>query len=455
MKNTIQLVSYLLLVSMVIFPSLSVAACGNAASDDVVPDEYLAICLDGVAPFSFTLACERHDKCYDDCQYTHTNHKRSCDEIFHGNLISQCPTRYECIVPGTIACVVLARLYKLGVAIFGHSAYRNAQEKCVDNWWDHFSLETIDWEKIGQEMGEGINQELLNMLKSIDWTQYKQQTVQGFKTELKMAMDAIYEQKITPLLDDMKILLEVRKMQLTNRTAEHLEQFDKILEAKLQKTDDLVQAMFNQYQDISQQTIAKIKTDIFAYASGKFDKLSKETQQKIKTDIIQYASNSFNRVTHKAASKFKADIIDATSLQLQKLQKKLQQDSNDFFLQTKALAHLIDCTQKKWLGDIDFLFNRMTNNPANLNQTVLKACYQTLSLEKTPESFEYTTWYNLDKCYHLKLLTSKTRVATYANLQKQAAKMICHSSDMPDMPSNYLWDWVEFNHHHQFWLNNR
>ncbi len=432
------------LLLLILLPNLSSAACTG------VPDNYTMYCpgkgILKFTDFSFTPACEQHDKCYDDCEYTHNNHKQYCENTFYNNLKSQCPK--GCAV---YTCDLSAKLYQTGVTIGGYLNYINAQEACVDKWLDNFSLETIDWEKIAKKLGISLSEELLNSLKSVDWSKHKQQVLLGIKTELKAAINTVYKQQVVPLLKDMEVLLKNRQLQFNNMTEQRSEQFTQILEDKLQKIDNLVQSAFKQYKDVLKATVQQIEIDIIDYAGKKYDEFSVETKQKIKVNIVEYSANSFKQITDNVVAKFNADVIDTAVVKLEKLQNKLQQDSNEFFRNTKELAYLMNCTKKKAFADWKHIISKFSNN---LNQDVLGSCYQELGLQTMPESFEYSTWYDLNTCYSLKILTRNTKVSkiarVYAELKKQAEFMICQSGN--DISSDYYWwDWVEFDYYYQFW----
>ncbi|OQY54741.1 MAG: hypothetical protein DRR08_33675 [Candidatus Parabeggiatoa sp. nov. 2] len=315
-----------------------------------------------------------------------------------------------------ISCVV-----KLAVKRVGESEGRGLIEgvkpefdKMVDQAGqqlaDHVT-NSVDWSKIGQQLGQGASQEVLKALKSINWQQYGQQVGAGLRQEFEGAMNKLFNQQLKPLLKDIDMLLKGRieqadkaaearinqldelidnklttlkgqieqadkaaearlnqldelidnklttlkgQIEQADKAAEaRLNQLNKLIDNKLTKVDALIQDTFAQFRQTADETIAKVKQDIIDYAVERFKTSRDETVAQIRAEVIDYAANTFKKTADETVAKVKAELIDHTVTQLGKLRGQLRQEVDYFFDRAENLIVLLDCTAEKIRLDLE------------------------------------------------------------------------------------------------------
>ncbi len=184
------------------------------------------------------------------------------------------------------------------------------------------------------------------------------------------------------------------------------------------------------------------------------------------------------------------------SIQLDSLRKKFRQEISHFLDESKYFSKRVNCTLEATLAPISqnrLLRNRdfsakvapfsleitsiATGTPlpiasakGNLvieskkdeDETPFKSiaepivCYQQLGLQAPPETWEYSTIYDLKKCKILKTLTPETPTKrilnVYIDLKAWAAKMACiqHGAGY-HATQHYIWDLLDFVYLYNLW----
>jgi hypothetical protein len=111
---------------------------------------------------------------------------------------------------------------------------------------------------------------------------------------------------------------------------------------------------------------------------------------------------------------------------------------------------------KASLPKLSFSLIKKEPKPHKSVPSELVACYQQLGLKEPPESFQYSTIYDLKKCKVLRTLTSETPVRqilnVYVELKAQSARMACLQRGAGHHATlHYTWDWLEFGAWYDFW----
>ena len=336
-------------------------------------------------------------------------------------------------------------------------------------------LEKIDTKTMGQQLGEGLRGEFEKFINSLDLEGMGQQLGEGLRKEFEKAMDRLFDKKIKPLVADIDKFLKAR-----------LDQTDKMAKARIKQIDDLIQATFKRFQAAADKTIAKVKTNIIGYAFDRFNNASGKLIAKIKADIIDHAASTFKKVTDETVTKIKADLDD--------LRRNFRADVDHFFYRTEYLINTVDCKvagtlekirnnfetigkklvkqlkeERQQFKDLSLEVNikgtlmsgysgdvSIKSDPRSPVKKPLSQCYQGLGLTKPPESWEYSSIYDLYKCDTLKTLSQQTPIRrilnVYLDLKAQAARMACVQRGAGHHATlHYTWDWLEFGYWYDFW----
>ncbi len=353
-------------------------------------------------------------------------------------------------------------LVKLATKRVGESAGRGIAQgikpdfnKMVHNMGqklaDHIN-NTVDWEKLGQEVGKGASQEVLKALNSINWEKYGQQIGAGIRQEFEAAMDKLFDDKIKPLLDDIDLILKTR-----------IEHVNSLIDEKLKQIDVLIQQTVERFQAAADETIAKVKSDLIDYTFNRFEIERDKTIAQIRSELIDYTATTVTQTTTEIIAKVKAELIAQTFVQLEQLRHHFRRDVNQFFERAENLLTLLDCTEEKTRIDMENLIKTLGKElesrcPPILcgssskvaDDPTLLACYKKLHLKKPPKSWQYSMIYRLEKCEVLSDLTPDTPVeniaAVYLDLHNWAKRIACIQRSPKAM-----WDSLEFKSRHQYW----
>ena len=329
-------------------------------------------------------------------------------------------------------------------------------------------INSVDWSKIGQEIGKGASEEVVAALNSIDWEQYGQQIGAGIRSEFEVAMNKLFDEQIKPLLKDIDNLLEQRINQADNVLETRLNQLDDLIDDKLEKVDILIKDTFDQFQAAADETIAKVQTEIIDYAFDRFQAERDETVAQIRAQLIDYAATTVNQTTDEVVTKVKTELIDKTVTELTQLKNQFRQDVEHFFNRAENLLVLLDCTEEKTRIDMENLIKQLgqeiaDNCPPMLcglsgnaaaEDPIISACYKKLHLSQPPKSWQYSMIYRLEKCEVLRRLTPKTPTenvaAVYLDLHNWAKRIACIQRSPEPM-----WESLDFKSRYQFWSDYR
>jgi len=313
--------------------------------------------------------------------------------------------------------------------------------------------------EIGQNFTQGVTEEVLKALNSINWEKYGQQIAAGIRQEFEGAMDKLFADKIKPLLEDIDLILKTR-----------IDQVDSLIDVLIQKT-------FEQFQTVADQTIAKIRTDIIEYTFNRFATERDKTIAQIRAEVIDYTAATINKTTAEIVAKVKAELIDHTFAQLDQLRQDFRIDVNHFFDRAENLIVLLDCTEEKirldlesarkdldklgekYLKEIKFLIQlykgKFLTQPTTSTATK-NNCYQQLGVtEEALEGFEYSTIYDIRTCKLLNTLTPKTPIRRVQNVYLDLGMFAKRVACIQQNPTHFMWDWLAFESRYQFWSNYR
>jgi len=167
------------------------------------------------------------------------------------------------------------------------------------------AINSIDWEDIGRQAGQGASEAMLEALDSIDWTVYGQQVGAGLRQEFELLMDNLFDDQIKPLLQDIDMLLKQ-----TNQMAEaRITQVDKLIEQRLQQIDGLVQTTVTRFQTAANETIDKAKQELITYAFERAEQFREQTIAQIRTELIDYTTQNIQNLSNDIIDKIKQDLM--------------------------------------------------------------------------------------------------------------------------------------------------
>jgi hypothetical protein len=329
--------------------------------------------------------------------------------------------------------------------------YEKMVDRTAQKLVDHIN-HSVEWNKIGQELGKGASEEVLKALNTINWEQYGQQIGAGIRQEFEAAMDKLFADKIKPLLKDIDLILETR-----------IDHVDTLINDKLKQIDGLIQQTVERFQQAAEDTIAKVKTDLIDYAFNRFQIERDETIAQIRAEVIEYAANTVNKTTDEIVAQVKTEVIDHTFAQLDQLRQDFRSEVNHFFERAENLLTLLDCTEEKTRIDMENFIKTLGKElaarcPPMLcgalskvdDDPILLACYEQLHLKKPPKAWQYTMIYRLEKCEVLSGLTPDTPIeniaAIYLDLHNWAKRIACIQRSPKAM-----WDSLEFKSRYHYW----
>ena len=238
------------------------------------------------------------------------------------------------------------------------------------------------------------------------------------------------------------------RLEQADKIAENrLKQLDGIIEARLKQVDALIQSTFDQFRETVSDTITKVRTDLIDYTFSKASEWRDETIAKIRKDLL-----------------------DHSFAELEKLRQAFRNDVEHVFDRTEYLVKLVDCTEEKVRIDMENTFKKTADYllkkcPITIcNSLTMPAkeptpeiCYKELGLKKLPQSWEYSTLYDLNKCDALRSLTPQSPVRrilnVYLDLQAFAARMACIQRGAPQAKQHYMQDLEEFGKQYDFWYS--
>lgn len=258
---------------------------------------------------------------------------------------------------------------------------------------------------------------------------------EGVREEFEKAMNSLFDDKIAPLLKDIDLVMKNRLEQADNIAEARLTQFDNTVKARLEQIDQVIQTAFDRFEKTTDRTIAQIKTDIIDHATAQLDHL----RRNFRADVDHF----FDRTEY---------LINTVDCKVEGMVEKIRMD-----MQTtgKELAQELKASLPS-LPSFSLFSLIRRKQPSESIPSELVVCYQELGLTAPPESFEYSTIYELKKCKVLKTLTPATPIRrilnVYLDLKAWAARMACVQRGAGHHATlHYTWDWLEFGHRYDIW----
>ncbi|MDM8561232.1 hypothetical protein [Candidatus Parabeggiatoa sp. HSG14] len=344
---------------------------------------------------------------------------------------------------------------------------------------DHVT-NSVNWNKIGQKLGQGASDVVLKALQSINWEEHGQKIGAGLRKEFEATMDKLFDEKIRPLLKDIDMVLENRLEQADKIAEARLNQLDSIIEDKVKKIDALIQGTFDQFRVTVNDTIKKVRNDLIDYAFTQATEWRDESIEKVRTDVIDYATHAFAKTTDDAIAKIRSELIEHTFNKLEKLRQDFSADMVNFFKGARELIVRLECAEEKTRLDIEtavrqldklgdkyvkevknlnpknlLTWGKSTTPPTSSKTSTVEDCYKKAGVDlnniESVEGFEYLTKYKIKKCKVLSTLHSNTPVeriaSVYWDLYKFAQRIACFQENTED----FAWDLLEFKDEYQFW----
>ncbi len=339
---------------------------------------------------------------------------------------------------------------------------------------DHIN-NSVNWDKIGKEIGEGASKKVLKALELIDWKKYGQEIGSGLRGEFEATMDKLFDEKIKPLLKDIDMVLENRLDQADKIAEDRLNQLNSILEDKLKQIDAIIQSAFDQFKITVNDTIKQVRTDVIDYTFTKASEWRDESISKIRTDIIDYANTSFTKTTDAAIAKVRKEIIDHTFDRAEKLRQAFSVDMINFFDKARELIIRLECTEEKTRLDIQNVMSTLDKlgtkylkemkdfNPKNwfikksgtLEISPNAKCYQEAGIDlnniDSIEGFEYLTIYEIKKCKVLSTLTITTPVKRISNVYWDLYMFTQRVACFQENTEHFVWDLLELKSAYEYW----
>jgi hypothetical protein len=384
-----------------------------------------------------------------------------------------------------ISCGVKLVVHKLaetkgeGLARGVKPEFKKMVDEAGQQLADHVT-NSVNWNKIGQELGQGASDVVLKALQSINWEQHGQQIGAGLRKEFEATMDKLFDEKIKPLLKDIDMVLENRLEQADKIAEARLNQLDSIIEDKVKKIDALIQGTFDQFRVTVNDTIKKVRSDLIDYALTQATKWRDESIEKIRTDVINYATHAFAKTTDDAIAKIRSELIDHIFNKLDKLRQDFLADMVNFFKGARELIVRLECAEEKTRLDIEAAVRQLEQlgdkyvkeiknfNPKNLltwgksttpstssKPSTVEDCYKKAGVDlnniESIEGFEYLTIYEIKKCKVLSTLNLNTPVkriaSVYWDLYMFAQRIACFQENT----EHFVLDLLEFKYEYEFW----
>jgi len=299
------------------------------------------------------------------------------------------------------------------------------------NCWFNNDVEGL----VDESFQMSVNAEVHFNLMLHHMTQDLVNTVE-FKQEFKTALELMFKQKIIFLLKDIDKVLN--SITLTKPIKD-------IIKHSLAKVDQVILTTFHQYTESKQQ--------LNKHSYFQLDDIHHKFRQNISRflDESKYFSERVNCT------------IEATvapiSQNRQLITKKIPAKIAPFSLEVTSITTggpLLPIPLASAQGNI-VIESRPDENATNFDSVAEPLfCYQQLGLETPPETWEYSTIYDLKKCSILNTLTPQTPLKrilnVYLDLKAWAAKMACVQYGAGrHATQHYIWDWLEFGYLYNLW----
>ncbi|MDM8564079.1 hypothetical protein QUF74_00325 [Candidatus Halobeggiatoa sp. HSG11] len=257
------------------------------------------------------------------------------------------------------------------------------------------------------------------------------------KQKLKVTLKSLFKHKIIFLLKDIDKVLNSIILDSPLKT---------IIGNKLIQIDQVILNIFQQHNKSS------INTDLNKYFYIRLDDLRKDFRLKI-ANFLDDSKYFSELITCKIETTF-APITQNKKL----VNKNFSAKTAPFNLEISSIAvggpapvPIASATGNVTIEDNK---NERSSNLDSVAEPIF--CYQQLGLKSPPETWEYSTIYDLKKCKVLNSLTPQTPIKqilnVYVDLKAWAANMVCIQRGAGyHATQHYVWDWLEFGYLYNLW----
>jgi len=284
----------------------------------------------------------------------------------------------------------------------------------------------------------------LHFGKMIDYMAQSLVKTAKFKPEFKAMLKSLFNQKIIFLLKDIDKVLN----SITSSKS-----IEAIIENELTQVDQVILNALRQY---NQANDPNQKTKLNKYLHIQLDSLRQKFRQEIShfLDESKYFSKRVNCTVEATL---------ATISQNRQLRKKRDFPAKNapFSLEISSITTGPAIPIASVTGDVVIESKEIESNKdedtthfESITEPIF--CYKQLGLKAPPETWEYSTVYDLKKCKILNTLTPQTPTKrilnVYVDLKAWAAKMACiqHGAGH-HATQHYIWDWLEFGYLYNLW----
>jgi hypothetical protein len=196
-------------------------------------------------------------------------------------------------------------------------------------------------------------------------------------------------------------------------------------------------------------------TDIDFVLSKNIRELDQSMKERIsQTEFVIIKSiKAFEGATEKTIIGIRDKIIREAANEIREIEQQVFDDIMIVFEQAMDLIDAVDCTQDKWLEDIDWLMSFGDKFLWRLDD-----CFTDLGIKKFPERFEYRTWYQIHSCKVIKTLDENTPIerilSVYHDLSGRAKRTACiQRSTGDEMNEYFVRQWKSYQFRYRIWNN--
>jgi hypothetical protein len=281
----------------------------------------------------------------------------------------------------------------------------------------------------------------LHFGKMVDYMAQTLPKTAKFRQEFKAMLKSLFEKKIIFLLKDIDKVLNSITL---NKSIEA------IIEDELTRVDRLILNTFQQYNQVANDPNQKIK--LHKNRSIELDRLRQKFRQEISRflDESKYFSKRVNCAVEAT--------LDPISQNRQLRNKDFSAKMAPFSLDITSMATGTPLPIASAKGNLVIESKKEEEAPHLKSIAEPIFCYQQLGLKAPPETWEYSTVYDLKKCKILNTLTPETPTKrilnVYVDLKAWAAKIACiqHGAGY-HATQHYIWDWLEFGYLYNLWYH--
>lgn len=304
------------------------------------------------------------------------------------------------------------------------------------NCWFKTDIEKL----VGESSKKSISQEAeLHFGLMVDYMAQTLVKTPKFRQEFKTMLKSLFEKKIIFLLKDIEKVLNSLTLSKS---------IEAIIENELARVDQLILNTFQQYNQVANDL--NQKTKFTKNLSIQLDSLRQQFRQEISHFLDEY--QYFRKRVNCTVEATLAPITQNRLLKNSEFSAKIA----PFSLEITSMATGTPLPIASAKGN--FVIESKKDEDATHFKSIAEPifCYQQLGLKAPPETWEYSTIYDLKKCKILNTLTPKTPIKrilnVYVDLKAWAAKMACIQQGAGyHATHHYIWDWLEFGYLYNLW----